>query len=895
MFRKSISVLLSVLLMFTLFTVSPINVDAVESDSSGVGADLISENVGSYADERWQWTDAGVQQERCTYRAWHEAYDRLGISLPLTWGNGETWAANARSDGYSVDNTPSANSIVCWSGGGWGHVAYVTGVDDNDIYIREGGINPSNSYPNYWFRDTSFSKSNQNRWGGYTLEGYIHLKNPIPDFTPVDIGTDFYGSIVNLAVNKPIKVSGGNVVCGVRNGSDEQKWRFERQGDLSYKIINVANGECLDDDNYGNADNTNIKTCGSNDSDAQRWFFRYNGAGYSLVPKCAKNLAMDLVNGDSTEGNNVAAWTFVENNGNQIYGVDHQPSFSPVDVGTDFYGSIVNLAVNKPIKVSNNNVVVGIRDGSDKQKWKFERMDDRMYKITNVATGKCLDDAGYGTTDDTNIQVVGSNNEPAQRWFFRRNGSGYSLVPKCAMNLAMDMVGGDSTEGNNIAAWTFVENNGNQIYGIDVQPSFEPQDLGDRFTASILHVDSGKAVSSNSNNNVVIQTFTGNDNQLWLFERMDDRMYKITNIAAGLCLDEDNYGTTDNTNIKVIGSNNELAQRWYLWKNGKGYSFVPKCAMNLAMDLVSGDTTDGSNLAAWTRVSGNSNQIFRITPITFLKESMVTVNDVVITSDETTVNPKVTVKVDKTTLKVNNDYSVAVTSDIANGTGTVTVTGIGNYSGTVTKLFKIKINHTTVINDFLSQKYYTEKDDIITYYLKLSPPFSVNHLNGTIYYNQEVLEPIITPYARYHAPCFDDVSFQKIEQGQIRFDLYANDQITLNNDIVVRMQFRVIKKGGESWLGNDFTDSQFTWDNLIQYGMEPHILTNQKLFVLGDTDGDGNVNIRDVTAIQRHIAELDMFTEEQLAAADTNGDGKVDITDATHLQMYLAEYGVKLG
>ena len=66
-------------------------------------------------------------------------------------------------------------------------------------------------------------------------------------------------------------------------------------------------------------------------------------------------------------------------------------------------------------------------------------------------------------------------------------------------------------------------------------------------------------------------------------------------------------------------------------------------------------------------------------------------------------------------------------------------------------------------------------------------------------------------------------------------------------------------------------------------------------FVIGDTNLDGRIDIRDVTAIQRHIAELDMFTEEQLAAADTNGDGKVDITDATHLQMYLAEYDVQLG
>ena len=65
---------------------------------------------------------------------------------------------------------------------------------------------------------------------------------------------------------------------------------------------------------------------------------------------------------------------------------------------------------------------------------------------------------------------------------------------------------------------------------------------------------------------------------------------------------------------------------------------------------------------------------------------------------------------------------------------------------------------------------------------------------------------------------------------------------------------------------------------------------------IGDTDLDGHITISDVTAIQRHLAELEKFTDEQLALADTNGDGEVDITDATYLQMYLAEYdGIVLG
>ena len=65
--------------------------------------------------------------------------------------------------------------------------------------------------------------------------------------------------------------------------------------------------------------------------------------------------------------------------------------------------------------------------------------------------------------------------------------------------------------------------------------------------------------------------------------------------------------------------------------------------------------------------------------------------------------------------------------------------------------------------------------------------------------------------------------------------------------------------------------------------------------VIGDVNGDDKVNVRDVTAMQRHLAGLEELTDDRLALADTNGDGKVDINDATHLQRYLAEFDVVLG
>ena len=58
---------------------------------------------------------------------------------------------------------------------------------------------------------------------------------------------------------------------------------------------------------------------------------------------------------------------------------------------------------------------------------------------------------------------------------------------------------------------------------------------------------------------------------------------------------------------------------------------------------------------------------------------------------------------------------------------------------------------------------------------------------------------------------------------------------------------------------------------------------------LGDVDLDGRVNIRDATAIQSHIASIDVLYGESLALADYNGDGSVNIMDATAIQKMIAE------
>ena len=63
---------------------------------------------------------------------------------------------------------------------------------------------------------------------------------------------------------------------------------------------------------------------------------------------------------------------------------------------------------------------------------------------------------------------------------------------------------------------------------------------------------------------------------------------------------------------------------------------------------------------------------------------------------------------------------------------------------------------------------------------------------------------------------------------------------------------------------------------------------------LGDVNGNGVVNVNDVTEIQRIVAEMHTPDSREQLAADVDRDGVVSIADATRLQNYLAEYFDKL-
>ena len=71
------------------------------------------------------------QQGWCTYGAW------LLAPWVGSWGNAHSWAAQARSDGFTVSSVPIAGSVFVDTSGQLGHVGYVLSVGSGSITVKD--------------------------------------------------------------------------------------------------------------------------------------------------------------------------------------------------------------------------------------------------------------------------------------------------------------------------------------------------------------------------------------------------------------------------------------------------------------------------------------------------------------------------------------------------------------------------------------------------------------------------------------------------------------------------------------------------------------------------------------------------------------------------------------
>ncbi|MBQ2944392.1 MAG: leucine-rich repeat protein [Ruminococcus sp.] len=103
-------------------------------------------------------------------------------------------------------------------------------------------------------------------------------------------------------------------------------------------------------------------------------------------------------------------------------------------------------------------------------------------------------------------------------------------------------------------------------------------------------------------------------------------------------------------------------------------------------------------------------------------------------------------------------------------------------------------------------------------------------------------------------------------------------------ETISSMAFLECNKSTLTFYGYEGSESE-TFANKYGFGF---IALAPPVYELGDANTDGNVNIKDATAIQKHLAGIEFLSNRGNSVADFNNDSNINIKDATAIQKFIA-------
>ncbi len=277
-----------------------------------------------------------------------------------------------------LNNILSANSgnvyniVVSWtyqygysnSNPGAGHVLFIHAIIDNTVYFSdnytysgkaEGSplIMSLSTFMSKWngmygnaIGAVHFTKSHTHNYNTYVDYQTAHphykrykcscgdikvdtsqptvIDGCIPCISSVILGDRFYARIANETVGRYVTAtSTNNVEMRSKNDSNSQWWLFELQSDDSYKITNLEYNKCIEVYNGLTAEGTNVQISSDKSSDAQRFYLKANGTGYSIVPKSNTRGTLDVAGGSHEDGTNVQQWSLKIGNKYQTFTIEY--------------------------------------------------------------------------------------------------------------------------------------------------------------------------------------------------------------------------------------------------------------------------------------------------------------------------------------------------------------------------------------------------------------------------------------------------------------------------------------------------------------------------------------------------------------------------------------------
>lgn len=574
------------------------------------GAGVSPDDLGYpvyYDLERWTWTGHTPPTDPAVYdqivNTWFEylssaGYTNLSVYSYTSYLKGPLNTNNIHSKthwvaqyGSTLEYTEFYNNARMWQYTSSGKVSGIEGNVDLNVY------------GNLTFDDRGDVR-------GLPLvqipDGIYYINSLLLDTKGVDIQN---GSSHNGA---PIQLYGANQ-------TNAQKFRFTRQQDGSYTIVNIASGKALDVSGGIAKKNAIVQQWSFNNTAAQRWYIRDTPEGYYLQSVLG-NWVLDVSGANTAnetpirlyQPNKTRAQKFSLATASQDIPTGEVLSIA----ATTSSGTRVNtLSPSTQVfdvsgASTNNGALLQLYayNTTTAQHFVLTAVGNGVFTITNVNSGKVLDVAGGLIDAGTAIQQYSSNGTMAQHWsLIRQSDNTYSFI-NTKSGLALTLDDASMTAGTKMSITGYAANRTQRFSLLGKRERLEAlaaahqADLKDgTYTIAtqlasnrVLDVSGGSLANAA---NIQIWVFNGTGAQQWRVNHDAKGYVTLTNVGSGKVLDVDNASTRLCTNVQQFSSNNTYAQKWIAVKQGNGsYTLYSALDENYVLDLDNANTASGTNI-----------------------------------------------------------------------------------------------------------------------------------------------------------------------------------------------------------------------------------------------------------------------------------------------------------
>lgn len=495
------------------------------------------------------------------------------------------------------------------------------------------------------------------------------------------------------------------------------------------------------------------------------------------------------------------------------------------NMGLDVEAASSDLCANIQLY---NNVL------DDSQVFVVNYLGDGYYKITNKHSGKSLDVANGGMKSGTNVWQYDYTGDNAQKWIIKESGDGkYFNIVSAKNGLYLDVDGGIAENCRNIRTYSYNNTNAQKwkfvAFGNSIGRTLSN---GDYHIVTVLDESKGLDVYGGykeNGTNVDIYSNLQDESQVFTVTYKGNGYYSIINKYSNKSLDCQNGNTVSGTNVQTYEYDNVDQKQWIIKESGDGQSFnIISKNSGLYLDVKSGDSANYSNVQV--HIGNNTNaQKWKFVAYNNPKNSRIKDGNYHIVS------------------KLNKNFGLDVAGALDDDAINV-------------RLYNNIYDSNQVFNVvYLNDGYYK-----IT---NVKTGKSLDVASASAYKG-----------ANLQQYTYKDVNQQKwiIEDSGDNKNYYISSK---NAGLYLTSESTDIENGTNVFLTiNDYSDRQqweFTLSNLN-----------------GDIDLDNSVTVADATLLQKYVVGIATLTDDQKLLADCNGDGVIDVRDATYIQKTIVKLPV---